>query len=299
MTILNRSVLFFYIIFFPTISLANVLRVREEEECTPIYVGVPNPHPLPDAKAPAIFNVSFFSSISDMPIILEVTRLWAPLGVDRFYQLTLDNYYNCAGFFRVVPDFVVQFGIAAESEETAKWNTNIKDDPVIMSNIYGTVSFATAGPDTRTTQVFINTADNSHLDDSGFSPFARVVSGMAVVLNLNNPTPGDSNGVDQDEYTEGGNQWLLESYPNISLIVSQNYSENYFVDAGDEGSKLLDLFWIAIMVFLGVAVVITCIPHIYWTCCSKSCMTEQQNSYEELSEGLSEELSEEEFSTQL
>ena len=103
MTILNRSVLFFYIIFFPTISLANVLRVREEEECTPIYVGVPNPHPLPDAKAPAIFNVSFFSSISDMPIILEVTRLWAPLGVDRFYQLTLDNYYNCAGFFRVVP----------------------------------------------------------------------------------------------------------------------------------------------------------------------------------------------------
>lgn len=115
-------------------------------------------------------------------------------------------------------DFVVQFGIAAEPDETAKWNTTIPDDPVLQSNLYGYVSFATAGPDTRTSQIFINTANNSRLDASGFSPFARVIQGMETVLALNNPTPGNSDGVDQDEYSEQGNPWILEYYPDIDII---------------------------------------------------------------------------------
>lgn len=113
---------------------------------------------------------------------------------------------------------MVQFGIAAQPNETMKWSTPIADDPVVQSNTYGFVSFATSGPNTRTSQIFVNVANNSRLDAQGFSPFARVVSGMDTLLSIYNPTPGDSNGVDQDNYTELGNPWILESYPDVDLI---------------------------------------------------------------------------------
>jgi cyclophilin family peptidyl-prolyl cis-trans isomerase len=114
----------------------------------------------------------------------------------------------------------VQFGIAAQPNETSKWdNSPILDDPVLKSNTYGYVSFATAGPNTRTTQIFVNLANNSRLDAEGFAPFARVVSGMDAVLALANPTPGDSDGVDQGNYTELGNPWILEYYPDVDVIV--------------------------------------------------------------------------------
>ena len=90
---------------------------------------------------------------------------------------------------------MVQFGIASQPSETKKWNTAIPDDPVLKSNIPGTVTFATAGPDTRTAQIFINTVDNSRLDADGFSPFAEVISGMDAVLAIYNPTPDSSNGI--------------------------------------------------------------------------------------------------------
>lgn len=93
------------------------------------------------------------------------------------------------------------------------------DDPVVKSNAAWTVSFATAGPDTRTTQLFINYVDNAQLDDQGFSPFAVVTSGFDAALSVTNPTPDDSNGVNQLFYTKGGNEWLLEHYPNVTLIA--------------------------------------------------------------------------------
>jgi peptidyl-prolyl cis-trans isomerase A (cyclophilin A) len=117
-------------------------------------------------------------------------------------------------------DFVVQFGIASQPNETAKWdNSPIEDDPVVRSNTFGYVSFATSGPNTRTTQIFVNLANNSRLDAEGFAPFARVVSGMDTVLALANPTPGDSDGVDQGNYTMLGNPWILEYYPDVDLIL--------------------------------------------------------------------------------
>lgn len=169
---------------------------------------------------PEQFTVRWYTTQSNEPIILQVTHSWSPIGVDRFFQLIKDDYYQCNGFFRVVDSFVVQFGIAAVPTETSKWNTVIKDDPVIKSNTYGMVSFATAGPNTRTTQIFINTANNSQLDDMGFAPFAVVVSGMDIVEKMYNPTPNDSNGIDQDLYTEKGNVWLLQNYPDTTLIYS-------------------------------------------------------------------------------
>ena len=88
-----------------------------------------------------------------MPFLFSVKLR---LGADRFYQLVMDNYYNCATFFRVVPNFVVQFGIASQPDETTKWNVDIPDDPVKQSNLEGYLTFATAGANTRTTQIFIN-----------------------------------------------------------------------------------------------------------------------------------------------
>lgn len=113
-------------------------------------------------------------------ILLEVTRAWAPLGVDRFYALLQDGFYNEAAFFRVVPGFVLQFGIASTPEANERWSTPIQDDPVVESNLRGTITYATAGPNTRTTQLFINYVDNPNLDPQGFAPFGRVVAGLDV-----------------------------------------------------------------------------------------------------------------------
>lgn len=192
--------------------------------CVPNYGGVPNPAPEPDGVAPESFTATFCTDVTidgepSKPIVLNVTRAWSPHGVDRFFSLMKDNYYQCAAFFRVVPDFVVQYGIAAEPSETSKWDTTIPDDPVLTSNVMWTVSFATAGPDTRTTQLFINYVDNAQLDTSGFSPFAIVTSGFDTALAITNPTPGDSDGVSQFKYTKLGNKWILDAYPNISLIT--------------------------------------------------------------------------------
>lgn len=100
-------------------------------------------------------------------IEIEVYRDWAPLGVDHLWKLLQAKYYDQNGFFRVVPRFVVQFGISGDPATTAKWAVPIKDDPVKTSNVMGTVTYATAGPNTRTTQLFINYGDNSFLDKQG------------------------------------------------------------------------------------------------------------------------------------
>lgn len=176
---------------------------------------VPNPSPLPDQVSPEKYTISFDTNVviddkASNPIVIEVTRAWAPLGADRLYSLVKDGFFNGAAFFRVVPDFVLQFGIAGLPEETTKWNTTIVDDPVLVSNTNWTVSFATAGPDTRTTQLFINYIDNARLDASGFAPFGRVISGFETALQVVNPTPDNSDGIDQDMYTRYGEEGYTE-----------------------------------------------------------------------------------------
>lgn len=143
------------------------------------------------------------------------------LGADRFYQLAKDNFYNCATFFRVVPDFVVQFGLAAEPDQNEKWKQLITDDPVKNSNIEGYLTYATSGENTRNTQIFININDNKFLDEKGFSPFARITSGyIDVARQIRNPTPNKSGGVDQEAIKTKGNEWILEHHPKIDMILS-------------------------------------------------------------------------------
>lgn len=186
-----------------------------------------------DLKSPATWcmEISTNVKISGKPaptIVLNVTRAWAPIGSDHLFTLVKSGFYDSSpsAFFRVVPNFVVQFGISGDPEENEKWNITIKDDPVVTSNTVGTLSYADAGPDTRTTQLFINFADNSFLDGMGFSPLAVVTSGMETALAIYNPTPGDSNGVDQGMYTEYGNKWILQNYPNINFIEKVTISNN-------------------------------------------------------------------------
>ncbi len=187
-------------------------------ECFPIVSGRSLQSP---ASWCLIFHTNISSSTGDSSIVLNVTRAWSPIGADHYYSLVSQNFFNVAPsvFFRVVPQFVVQFGISGSPAENSKWNNSINDDPVKISNLKRTVSYATAGPNTRTTQIFINWANNSFLDSQGFSPFAVVVSGFELSEAIVNPTPGNTNGIDQTSYMNLGNPWLAQHYQGLNFIL--------------------------------------------------------------------------------
>src|SRR5580765_3660439 len=127
------------------------------------------------AKAPETYKVKFDTTKGTF--VVEVHRDWAPNGADRFYNLVKNGFYDDVRFFRVISGFMVQFGIHGDPKVSAPWReAQIKDDPVRQSNKRGYVTYAMAGPNTRTSQVFINFGDNAMLDSKGFSPFGRIVS---------------------------------------------------------------------------------------------------------------------------
>src|ERR1700733_6836948 len=168
------------------------------------------------AKAPDVYEVKFTTTKGD--IVIQVTRSWAPIGADRFYNLVKHGFYNNAAFFRIVPGFIVQFGLSGDPAVNRAWkNANIKDDPVTQSNKPGTLTFATAGPNTRTTQLFINLGNNGPLDGQGFAPFGQVTSGMDVVQKLYS---GSGERPDQGAITSEGKPYLDKNFPNIDRIES-------------------------------------------------------------------------------
>jgi len=168
-------------------------------------------------KAPDTYKVKFETTRGDFTI--TVTRAWAPLGADRFYNLVKHHYYDNAAFFRVVPQFVVQFGISANPSVSAAWkHTDIKDDPVTQTNKRGAIVFATAGPNTRTTQVFINLKDNGRLDGMGFAPFGVVDGNGMNVVEMMYEGYGDSAGPDQNELEKQGDPYLKKGWPKIDNI---------------------------------------------------------------------------------
>jgi peptidyl-prolyl cis-trans isomerase A (cyclophilin A) len=177
--------------------------------------------PIPEKKAtavspvgaPEVFKVKVATSKG--PFTIEVHRDWAPRGADRFFELVKDGYYNDARFFRVIPNFVAQFGLASAPAMTRKWDKAFDDDPVGHTNSVGTVTFATAGRNSRTAQVFVNLRSNQSLDNQGFAPFGRVVEGMEVVEKLYNKY-GDT--PDQEALTRRGNSYLKERFPQLDYI---------------------------------------------------------------------------------
>jgi peptidyl-prolyl cis-trans isomerase A (cyclophilin A) len=171
----------------------------------------------PPAAAPSNIPETYKVKLdtSKGPILVEVHRDWAPLGAERFYQLVKAGYFDGARFFRVVPNFVVQFGLAANPAMTKRWDKTIKDDEVKKTNRTGSLSFATAGPETRTTQVFINLKSNQSLDGQGFAPFGEVSDGLDVVRALYS---GYGETPDQEAITKRGNSYLTQNFPKLDYI---------------------------------------------------------------------------------
>lgn len=169
---------------------------------------------------PETTKVKFETTKGDF--VVEVKPEWAPIGVERFLSLVGAGYFDAAKFFRVLPGFVVQFGLAADPKTPCSVSTdNIKDDKVNSSNVKGAITFATAGANTRTTQLFINLADNPRLDGMGFSPFGTVIEGMDVVEQLYSgygEGAPHGNGPDQGRIRRDGNAYLNEYFPKLDGI---------------------------------------------------------------------------------
>jgi peptidyl-prolyl cis-trans isomerase A (cyclophilin A) len=192
-----------------------------------VLLGVPafaqstleNPAGLRE-QAPATYKARFDTNKG--VFVVEVTRAWAPRGADRFYNLVKNGFYDNVRFFRVISGFMVQFGINGDPGIMARWRAaQISDDPVTQSNTKGMVTFAMAGANTRTSQVFINFGDNSRLDQSGFAPFGRVVSGMNVVESINaeyGEGAPNGRGPNQSRIQSEGNSYLSKEFPRMDYI---------------------------------------------------------------------------------
>ncbi len=207
--------------FFAVLLIAGMLlgQSRPASQHAAAKASLLNPSSLND-RAPETFKAKFTTTKGDF--VVEVTRAWAPLGADRFYNLVKYHFFDGAAFFRVLPGFVAQFGLSPKPEISRAWaSATLKDDPVTQSNLEGSITFATAGPNTRTTQLFINLANNQNLNGMGFSPFGKVVEGMQVVQQFysgyGEGAPGGS-GPDQGRITSEGKAYLDKDFPQLDSI---------------------------------------------------------------------------------
>jgi len=178
-----------------------------------------NPSALRET-APATFKARFETSKG--AFVVDVTREWAPNGADRFFNLVKNGFYDGVRFFRVLDGFMAQFGINGDPKISAAWrDARIQDDPVRQSNRRGFITYAMAGPNTRTSQLFINYGDNSSLDRQNFSPFGQVSSGMDVVDKLYNAYGEGSprgKGPDQGRVQSEGNAYLAKDFPRLDFV---------------------------------------------------------------------------------
>jgi len=182
-------------------------------------VTLPEGNPLLEPGAaredpPETFRIRFETTKGDF--VVEAHRAWAPDGAKRLYNLVKIGFFEDVAFFRVLPRFVAQFGVHGDPAVNREWRgARIADDPAKESNRRGTVTFATAGPNSRTTQLFVNLKDNASLDAKGFTPVGEVVEGMEVVDSLYSGYRGT---VDQIKARRQGNAYLKESFPKLDYV---------------------------------------------------------------------------------
>jgi peptidyl-prolyl cis-trans isomerase A (cyclophilin A) len=189
------------------LSVVALMAAACPDKSPPVNVAAAGP-------APDSFSVTFETSRG--PFVVQVNRAWAPKGADRFYALVGQNFFDDSRFFRVVPGFVVQFGLTGDPKLNVPWDSvRITDDSVRQSNVRGTLSFATEGPNTRSHQVFINLGDNARLDAMGFAPIGRVIHGMEVVDSLYG---GYGESPDQQYIQTLGNSYLDRVFPKLDRI---------------------------------------------------------------------------------
>lgn len=195
---------------------------QAEPEDAPRDPPMPSSQLTPAEAVPDTFKAEF--KTTEGTFIVEVTKSWAPRGAVRFYNLVRYGFYDDVAFFRVIANFMVQFGIHGDPTVHAAWRlAKLQDDPVLESNKRGFVSFAMAGPNSRTTQVFINFRDNTNLDGMGFAPFGRVIDGMAVVDSLHagyGEGAPRGNGPDQNTMREQGNAYVKANFPDLDWVLT-------------------------------------------------------------------------------
>lgn len=204
----------------PAIAFAILLAAMTAgAETAPAPEALMDPAALTET-APDSCRIKFETTKGDF--VLELNREWAPLGADRFYNLVVNDYFTDVRFFRNVPGFMVQFGIHGDPAVSKVWKeANIADEPVKSSNARGYITFAKGGPNSRTTQVFINHADNKRLDGMGFSPFGRVVEGMDVIDKLYGgygDGPPRGRGPNQMKIYMEGNEYLAKEFAELDYI---------------------------------------------------------------------------------
>ncbi|HSW28498.1 MAG TPA: peptidylprolyl isomerase [Longimicrobiales bacterium] len=173
-------------------------------------------------SAPETYRVRFETSAG--AIVVQVNKAWAPNGADRFYNLVKNGYYDDTRFYRVVEGFMAQFGLKGINAIDQAWrDASFPDDPFTQSNKRGTITFAHAGPNTRTTQVFFNFKDNTHLDESGFTPFGEVVEGLDIMDKIYagyGELPPAGKGPDYAKAWVQGNAYLDENFPEMTKVLS-------------------------------------------------------------------------------
>jgi peptidyl-prolyl cis-trans isomerase A (cyclophilin A) len=199
-------------------ALMSMLHGGESEKGSPLLQPRSD---LMRQTAPAVFKVKFQTGRGDF--VVEAHREWAPVGADRFYNLVKNGFYDGNCFFRVISGFMAQFGIHGDAKIAAVWRQQqMQDDPVKASNKRGYLSYAMAGPNTRTTQLFINYTDNSRLDQMGFAPIGRVVEGMEVVDRLYagyGEGGPQGKGPNQGRIQTEGSAYLTKDFPQLDCIT--------------------------------------------------------------------------------
>ena len=173
------------------------------------------------APATGEFKVKFETNVGDFTMLVH--RDWAPRGAERFHQLIKSKFFDGAPFYRVLPTFMVQFGMCGDPKGTQYWDESFLDDPVKESNKIGRVTYAMAGANTRSTQLFINYADNGRLDGDGFAPFAEVIEGMENIRKINSEYKQEPK---QERLANFGNKYAFKEFPNISYIIKATFVED-------------------------------------------------------------------------
>ncbi len=219
---MHKNILLHLIAFILTLGIVSTPgQDKKDEKHTASAPDYTDPSKLTE-KAPESFKVRVDTTKGAFTI--QVTRALAPNGADRFYNLVRSGYFKDIALFRVISGFMCQFGIHGDPKVAAAWrDARIPDDAVKASNTRGAVTFAMAGPNTRTTQLFINFGDNGRLDGMGFPSFGKVSEGMDVVDKINNEygegAPG-GRGPDQGRVQKEGNAYLKKAFPNLDYIKS-------------------------------------------------------------------------------
>ncbi len=170
----------------------------------------------PVGPAPDSFRVAFKTTRGRF--VVQVWRGWAPKGADRFHDLVAEGFFDGNAFFRVVPEFIAQFGANDDRKVNEQWDAKpITDDPVTQSNVHGTLVFAAAGPNSRAHQLFVNLADNKSLDKQGFAPIGRVVEGQAVADAIYS---GYGESPSYHMLATLGNSYLRRMFPKLDYITT-------------------------------------------------------------------------------